>query len=93
MLTGEGISLGCGDLKRRVFCLCEFNDAVQWYVPLVDSAAVLNDDVDGSDVCYEECPCEGGGVCNVLNIQRPNVISIIPTIGPPVGLENEEDRI
>ena len=75
------------------FCLCEFNDAVQWYVPLVDSAAVLNDYVDGRDICDEESPCEGGGVCDVLNIKCLNVISVIHTIGPPVGLENKEYRI
>lgn len=46
--------------------LCKLYDTSQWYVPLMDSAAVLDDEVSGDDISDEECPCGGRGVWYVL---------------------------
>ena len=46
--------------------LCEFNDTSQLYVPLMDSAAILDDKVSGDDVSDEKSPRGGGGVCSAL---------------------------
>lgn len=46
--------------------LREFNDTLQWYIPLMDSAAVLNDIISGGTKSDQESPCRGGGVCSAL---------------------------
>ena len=62
------VSSWCGQ-SGRMFYLCEFDDATQLDVPLMDSAAVLDDKVGGGDVSDKESPRGGGGVCSALAIK------------------------
>lgn len=50
--------------------LCEFHDTTQWYIPLMDSTAVLNDNVHGSAIADKEGPRGGRGVCSALAIRN-----------------------
>lgn len=72
--------------RRLLVYLCEFNDTAQWYIPLMDSAAILNREVSRCAISDEESPCRGGGVCSGLAFLLPLVLGFYAQSAHPCDL-------
>ena len=77
--------------KRWRIYLCEFNDTSQLDIPLMDSAAVKDDEVSRGTISDKKSPRSGRCVCQALAILlSPLHSEVIHTIRPAMRSEDEE---